>query len=321
MNDEHEAEHPAPAGFHWKVFEDKKFLMLNVHDPDFKLERLIDFDVSTRLPDATDAMAKDKKVVHPRIAAIQHELLDDPGPPQRSEDWLRLRRDLITASDFAGALGENRYCSRQKLLWRKAGTRVVEKCAALMHGTVYEDEALAIYCRMFNEQVLEANLRPHPEHTTKIGGSPDGFAMFSGRLLEVKCPHSRKILPEVPDMYMPQCLGLCEIFDVNVVDFVQYRPPTVFNRGEFCVTTVMRDRAWWRQSVPVLLKFVDHMRERRALLADETVPPEATPPPKKRKKCVFLNLDLEVVAPPAQGVTAKRYRDFDETHWWGDGAP
>lgn len=287
---------PSPE-FHWKWFNGDKFLMLNVHSVD--LAKLIDLNLTGRVPSDTDRLPVKDKQVQPRVAQIEKELAEDDGPPQRSEEWLQLRRNLITASDFAAALGQNKYCSEQKLLWRKAGTRVVERNAALTHGTVYEDEALAVYCKLFNEQVLDSALRQHPDHLTKIGGSPDGFAKYSGRLLEVKCPHSRKITAECPEMYMAQCLGLCEIFDVDVVDFIQYKPPTMFNRGVFCVVTLSRDRAWWSLAVPKLLKFVDDFRHRRALIeagdkgACEMVAPAK--PRKVKRQCVRLNEDLEAV--------------------------
>ena len=98
----------------------------------------------------------------------------------------------------------------------------------------------------------EIGLVQHPVYKF-LGGSPDGITE-SGRLLEIKCPLTRKIKPEVPVYYLPQIQLLLEIMDLEVCDFVQYKegPPE-----EFVVVEVPRDRVWFEKYLPVMKAFWD----------------------------------------------------------------
>ena len=185
------------------------------------------------------------------------KLLDAEYAPQRSEEWLRLREGMLTASDAATALGINPYEKPKDLLMKKCGLKKFNGNAATMHGNKYEDEARDIYCLKYNEVAHEIGLRPHPEHTW-LGGSPDGITE-SGKLLEIKCPLRREIKPEVPVYYMPQLQLLMEILDLEQCDFIQYKPAEMTWPGpsEFVVVHVMRDRQWFQDSLPIFRAFWD----------------------------------------------------------------
>lgn len=107
---------------------------------------------------------------------------------------------------------------------------------------------------MFDEKVHELGILPHPT-IDYLAGSPDGVTE-SGRLVEIKCPARRKITPDVPDHYMPQLQLLMEIMDLEVCDFIQYRPVdgefgSWPNPYEFVVVTVMREREWFTENLPI----------------------------------------------------------------------
>ena len=157
--------------------------------------------------------------MHPNVKA----LIEREFAAQKSEEWLALRGNMLTASDAATAIGKNKYETPLGLLLKKCG--VGERFMgneATRHGEKYEDEARIIYEERHNEVVHEIGLCPHPEQKW-LGGSPDGVSE-SGKLIEIKCPMARKIEACVPEHYMPQ-LQLCmEILDLEEADFIQYKP-------------------------------------------------------------------------------------------------
>ena len=193
--------------------------------------------------------------MHPNVKA----LIEREYAAQKSEEWLALRGNMLTASDAATAIGKNKYETPEKLLLKKCG--LGEKFtgnAATRHGELYEDEARILYEQRHGEVVHEIGLVPHPEHKW-LGGSPDGVSE-SGKLVEIKCPPQRAIIPgEVPEHYMPQ-LQLCmEILDLESADFIQYKPAATNwpKPEEFDVVNVPRDREWFKTYLPVMKEFWD----------------------------------------------------------------
>lgn len=185
------------------------------------------------------------------------KLIEREYAPQKSEEWLSLRGHMLTASDAATAIGVNKYDTPEGLLLKKCG--LGEKFtgnAATRHGELYEDEARILYEQRHNEVVHEIGLCPHPVHKW-LGGSPDGVSE-SGKLVEIKCPPMRQIIPgEVPVHYMPQ-LQLCmEILDLEEADFIQYKPAATNwpKPEEFDVVNVKRDPEWWKTNLPIMEEF------------------------------------------------------------------
>ena len=216
--------------------------------------------------------------MHPNVKA----LIEREYAAQKSEEWLALRGNLLTASDCATAIGKNKYETPDDLLRKKCG--VGEKFTgneATRHGEKYEDEARILFEERYNEVVHEIGLVPHPVHKF-LGGSPDGVSE-SGLLIEIKCPMQRKIIPgEVPEHYLPQ-LQLCmEILDLEEARFIQYKPAeTNWPRPEeFDVTVVKRDREWFKKYLPVMKEFWDKVLYYREHLDELPMPKEK----KTRKK-------------------------------------
>ena len=211
--------------------------------------------------------------MHPRVK----ELLSQSYADQRSQEWLDLRGNLLTASDLATAIGLNPYEKPEGLLAKKCGAaRPWAGNEATAHGTRLEPMVRDLYDMRHGQISHEIGLVQHPVHKF-LGGSPDGITE-SGRLLEIKCPLSRKIKPEVPGYYLPQIQLLLEIMDLEVCDFLQYKegPPE-----EFVVVEVPRDREWFAHYLPVMKAFWDRVLEMRAkgiceVEIDETVPVEVS---------------------------------------------
>jgi putative phage-type endonuclease len=221
--------------------------------------------------------------MHPKVA----ELLAQAYADQRSEEWLALRGTMLTASDLASAIGDNPYEKPSDLLLKKCGAVKWGGNAATAHGTLLEPIARDLYDARYNRKSHEIGLVQHPVHKW-LGGSPDGVTE-DGRLIEIKCPLTRKITPAVPKYYLPQIQLLLEVLDLEVCDFIQYRPaktireckecracnlgtgceyadyPDPDHPEEFEVTEVVRDRAWFAKILPIAKAFWDQVLLRRQI--------------------------------------------------------
>lgn len=197
-------------------------------------------------------------------------LLDQEYAPQRSKEWYTIRESVITASDAGSILGINYFKSRDSFIREKCGYFFVDgklvrlekkpdtSSDATRHGVKYEDEARDYYVKMTGEVVHEIGLVKHPVHQW-LAGSPDGITE-SGRLLEIKCPLKGKIDCKISDMYFVQVQLLMEILNLEVTDFVKYRPgPT----PEYTCFQVHRDRDWFEKFLPVFRDAWEEIKRKR----------------------------------------------------------
>ena len=192
--------------------------------------------------------------MHPKV----QELLNSPFADQKSDEWLKLRGTMLTASDVATALGDNPYEKPSSLILKKCGHGVkFMGNDATRHGEKYEPVARDIYCERTGEVAHEFGLVQHPLYPW-LGGSPDGITE-NGILIEIKCPMSRKIENKVPKHYLAQLQILMDILGLEVCDFIQYRPDPY----EFVVTRVERDREWFAQKLPIMKAFWDEVLYKR----------------------------------------------------------
>ena len=94
---------------------------------------------------------------------------------------------------------------------------------------------------------------------THIAGSPDGIT-HCGRLVEVKCPVSRQIIPGlVPKHYRSQIELLMHIAELDVADFVQMGT----NQGAFDVTACSRTQGYYETVKEKIDQFVQMLDEVR----------------------------------------------------------
>ena len=215
--------------------------------------------------------------MHPVVQALISKEYDD----QRSDEWFKLRGNMLTASDAATAIGLNPYEKPKDLILKKCGHKKFTGNLATAHGNATEDTARNIYCEKYGEVCHEIGLHPHPVHKW-LGGSPDGITE-SGKLVEIKCPLSRKITNEVPVYYMPQIQLLLEILNLEEAVFIQYKPAEVAWPGpeEFVVTEVSRDRVWFDTYLPQMKAFWDKVLWHREHGCDELLPKPRKPRAKK----------------------------------------
>ena len=153
-------------------------------------------------------------------------------PEQRSEEWYKIRENLLTASSLADALGKGHFQTRDGLLLAKTSEQkdTFSKASRdiMQWGVKYEEVATMFYEHLNNLKIVEFGLIPHPKLSV-FGASPDGITDIDspsglvGRMLEIKCPPKREFTKEVPKHYWMQMQGQLEVCDLEECDFLQVK--------------------------------------------------------------------------------------------------
>lgn len=250
--------------------------------------------------------------VHPHVANL---IIKDKEEccPQRTPQWYEKRRNHLTASSIASAVGDNPYDTRMTAIRKKIGLGPPFKGnEATEHGNYYEDIAVKIYEERTGEKQIEFGLLESIKTTHKgeacdtsfLAGSPDGITA-NNRLLEVKCPFRRKPNGSVPKIYTYQIQGLMHELDIPICDFVEYVPENTWTPEVFDIITVVRSDIWWDNVFPVMQRFweeVIYFRNEQENKGDEHVleltEDKKTTRPRKPKPAPPLEIVLPEVLPP-----------------------
>jgi putative phage-type endonuclease len=165
-----------------------------------------------------EILKKNKKIVK--------ALLKLPKVEQKSQEWYLMRQNLITASDFAQALGQGKFGSQNDIIKKKV--RPSDESSASFSnpcfkwGNMFEQVANDIYCKLHHDIVVhEFGLLPH-KTLSFFGASPDGISE-TGIMLEIKCPYKRKVVSggEVPKQYYYQIQGQLEVCGLDECDYFE----------------------------------------------------------------------------------------------------
>lgn len=181
--------------------------------------------------------------MHPKVSELISKTYDE----QRSDEWFKLRGNMLTASDVASAIGANFFKSPDALIVEKCGYKKFNGNADTERGTRLEPIVRDMYDSLNNTKTYEIGLLVHPTHKW-LGGSPDGVTE-DGILLEIKCP--KKISNKIPDYYYPQVQLLLEIMDLDECDFVQFCEST----GQLKTIRVPRSKEWFAEKLPIMDEF------------------------------------------------------------------
>lgn len=165
---------------------------------------------------------KDRKSTIDKYKLILDHLLNLPKVEQRSEEWYCIRKNLITASDFAQAVGKGKFGTVNQFYKAKCGyeqNNVDMSIPALKWGVRYEEVANMFYKKKMNVDVHEFGILKHPE-IDFIGASPDGISDM-GIMLEIKCPWRRKKSDTIPEQYYYQIQGQLEVCKLEECDYLE----------------------------------------------------------------------------------------------------
>ena len=155
---------------------------------------------------------------------VLQKLMENPGIVQRTPEWYAARNEIVSASDFAQALGCAKFGNQRDFFRKKAGLPDEQEpfdgsVPPLKWGTMLEPIAQALYTAV-NAGVIvhEFGLLRHPT-LDFIGASPDGITE-TGVMVEIKCPYRRKIVPgECPTQYYYQIQGQLAVCGLDQCDF------------------------------------------------------------------------------------------------------
>jgi len=162
------------------------------------------------------------------------ELKAKPQIAQRSEEWFAHFGKTLTASEFSAILSPTK--KRTDLVRSKSHPPT--ECIAFRHacptdqltptgwGIRFEPVVKQILEHHDRCSIYEPGRLTHPT-TSNLAASPDGIVEMSedpqalGRLVEIKCPYSRKIGGEIPIDYWIQMQIQMEVTDLEECDYVE----------------------------------------------------------------------------------------------------
>lgn len=157
---------------------------------------------------------------------VLQTLRELPIIEQKSPEWYRIRENLITASDFAQALGHGKFGNVSDIIRKKVQPQD-ESTTSFSNpffkwGNMFEPVACDIYSLLHhNIKVHDFGLIPH-KNLKYFGASPDGITDI-GIMLEIKCPYKRKIQigGDVPKQYYYQIQGQLEVCGLDECDYFE----------------------------------------------------------------------------------------------------
>ena len=168
-----------------------------------------------------DVIRRRKKVAE--YVEQLNRLIALPKLEQRTPEWYETRKTLITASDFAQALGDGKFGTQKDLIVKKCGYEEEAAFNAtlppLKWGTMFEPVASMIYESRNRSRLHEFGLLRHPT-IPYFGASPDGVNEH-GIMVEIKCPFKRKINGEVPLQYYYQIQGQLDVCGLYECDYFE----------------------------------------------------------------------------------------------------
>lgn len=138
---------------------------------------------------------------------------------------------MITASEVYQVLGSE--SAKREVMMRKLEPRLPGAgpgIPALLWGTRFEPVAKHIYEERTKCSITDVSCVQHPVHLF-LGASPDGLIVPCdptdmkryGRLVEFKCPMSRKPSDEIPAGYVHQMQMQMECTGIDECEYVEFR--------------------------------------------------------------------------------------------------
>lgn len=144
-----------------------------------------------------------------------------PKYKQGTKEWLDQRMNYLTASTIYSALGKAGKSARKHLLIEKGSygkQSFFSGNLATQHGNKCEPIANAVYSKINNVTVQEFGMITNDKYPI-LGVSPDGILL--DRMLEIKCPYSRKINGVIKPEYYHQIQEQLSVCEYDVCDFLE----------------------------------------------------------------------------------------------------
>ena len=173
-----------------------------------------------------------------------------PQPEQRTEEWYKLRNNLITASNAYKIFGSD--ASKNQLIYEKCLAynqklsivreeeiefKNINTETTLHWGQKFEHVSVMIYEYLYKTKIEEFGCIKHPRYDF-LGASPDGINVDEsskryGRLLEIKNIVNREITGIPKTEYWVQTQLQMEVCNLNECDFLETRFKEYENEQSF----------------------------------------------------------------------------------------
>lgn len=185
-----------------------------------------------------------KKHIDKRIHSLN--TINKTLPEQRTEEWYKMRYNLLSASSIHKAIGTQ--ASKNSLIFSKCKPLEIINNSNNINtpfhwGQKYEPIAQMYYEHIYDAEIAEYGCIPHPKYDF-LGASPDGINVKRtsdryGRLLEIKNVVSRQLSGIPKKEYWVQTQLQMEVCDLDECDFlecdfIEYKNEQEFlNDGDF----------------------------------------------------------------------------------------
>jgi hypothetical protein len=184
-----------------------------------------------------------KKSVEERKAKVE-TIKRLPQVEQRTEAWYRQYAEVLTASEFSSLFSGGK--KRKDLVFSKVQPKLedtrpnrlacrTEEMNPFAWGIRFEPVIKQIIEHKDQCKIYESGRLVHATNS-KLAASPDGIIESSphkhqvGRLIEIKCPYTRKIGGEIPFDYWVQMQIQMEVADIDECEYIEVE--IVSKRGE-----------------------------------------------------------------------------------------
>jgi putative phage-type endonuclease len=193
-------------------------------------------NISTQCPSIS------RDIISERIALIKKyqkqlkKLMKIPVIEQKTDIWYKTRENMISASDFAQALGFGKFGTAKQLIQKKCEP-VNESAFSQTNpffkwGNMFEPVAIQIYSKLAGVNVNSFGLIKHPKYDF-FGASPDGIDEL-GRMVEIKCPMKRTIIKgSIPTQYEYQMQGQLDVCELDECYYFECEFGTTESLSEF----------------------------------------------------------------------------------------
>lgn len=190
-----------------------------------------------------------------------------PFVKQRSQEWLDLRKDRLTASDLYDAIkgGANTLS-----LAKKKANVIIDKTnykniPPLKWGTMFEPMAGRCYSQHNNNVAIHDFGLVCDTYNQHFGASPDGISDL-GIMIEIKCPYTRKLIDGfIPAKYLSQIQGQLAVCALQECDYIECEFKTFESEDEY-LSEINSDI---KTNHGVIAEFIDENNEYFYLYSNE----------------------------------------------------
>ncbi len=174
-----------------------------------------------------------KRSVEDKLQHIQ-QLCSRPQVAQRTDEWYKQTANVLTASEFSNLFGSAR--QRANLIASKVNyvpkdylpQLAFPSCeiSALTWGIRFEPVVKQMLEKKWSAKIADLGRLVHTSDP-HLAASPDGLIVSTphkdrlGRLVEIKCPFSRKVGFDIPFDYWVQMQIQMEVADIDECEYIE----------------------------------------------------------------------------------------------------